>query len=353
MTAEDRLFAYLPVEDRLHPIPGHSSKEFRQKPPALQQLTNEALDILAAFGIPLEETPRRIERMALAFLAVMDVNLETAGWQAAKSLSTPWALTTRQVIGYWNTHFAEHVSPGSYDDVRRKDLLLPVHAGIVVPDRPDSARNNPRRAYALADEYMNAVRAYGTPRFADAVSAAISGQPTLAERWTTERANARIPIEVTPGVKLSFGPGEHNMLIKAVIQDFLPRFGRGSAVLYVGDAEDKTLHIDRARLKELGFFDLDHGELPDVVAYSSSENWLYVIEAVHSSGPISNVRRDRLKSLLATTKAGIVFVTAFADRASFRRWVRDIAWETEVWISSEPAHLIHFNGDRFLGPHST
>jgi BsuBI/PstI restriction endonuclease domain/BsuBI/PstI restriction endonuclease HTH domain len=350
MTSAPRDRSSLTDEERLFPEPRRSSKEFRAKPASLQELTNEALEVLAALGIPLEETPRRIERMALALLAVADVR-RPGDWKAAKSLADGWTLTTRQIIDYWNAHLGENVSSGSYDDIRRRDLALPVTAGIVVPDRPDTARNNPRRAYALADEYAAAVRAYGSTRFRAKVEQALGGKETLARRWAAERHLARIPIEIAPGVELSFGPGSHNLLIKAVIQEFLPRFGHGAAVLYVGDAENKDLHIDRRRLRELGFFELDHGELPDVVAYSSTRNWLYVIEAVHSFGPISNIRRDRLKTLLCDAKCGVVYVTAFSDRSSFRKWVKDIAWETEVWIANEPTHLIHFNGDRFLGPH--
>jgi hypothetical protein len=26
-------------------------------------------------------------------------------------------------------------------------------------------------------------------------------------------------------------------------------------------------------------------------------------------------------------------------------------WETEVWVAGSPTHLIHFNGERFLGPY--
>jgi BsuBI/PstI restriction endonuclease domain len=29
----------------------------------------------------------------------------------------------------------------------------------------------------------------------------------------------------------------------------------------------------------------------------------------------------------------------------------EISWETEVWVADSPAHLIHFNGERFLGPY--
>lgn len=49
--------------------------------------------------------------------------------------------------------------------------------------------------------------------------------------------------------------------------------------------------------------------------------------------------------------AGLVLVTAFDDRATFTRYVSDIAWETDVWIAAAPTHLIHFNGERFVGPY--
>jgi hypothetical protein len=347
---EDELFPRLDDEQRLSVRSGRCSKEFRAKSPELQRLINEALEVLVALGVPMDETDRRLERMAMAFLAVLDVS-DQGSWSAARSFSDGWSLTTRQIIAYWNEHFGENVSSGSYDDIRRKDLLLAVHAGIVISDQPDSARNNPRRAYALADGYASAVRSYGTPRFEEAVSLANAGKQTLAERWAADREAARVPIEVAPGVELQFGPGEHNQLIKAVIREFLPRYGSDAQVLYVGDAEKRDLHIQEQKLSELGFFELKHGALPDIVAYSSAKHWLYVIEAVHSVNPISNVRRERIDALLSGSSAGIVFVTAFADRLAFRKNVKDIAWRTEVWIASEPGHLIHFDGERFLGPY--
>jgi adenine-specific DNA-methyltransferase len=49
--------------------------------------------------------------------------------------------------------------------------------------------------------------------------------------------------------------------------------------------------------------------------------------------------------------AGRVYVTAFLDKADFRKYAADIAWETEVWIAETPDHMIHFNGPKFLGPY--
>lgn len=105
-------------------------------------------------------------------------------------------------------------------------------------------------------------------------------------------------------------------------------------------------------MKALDFFELSHGELPDIVAYSSKRRWLYLIEAVHSSGPVSPIRHLELARLTTRCETDIVYVTAFLSRKAFRKFAADISWETEVWIADAPDHLIHFNGDSFIGPHN-
>ena len=95
----------------------------------------------------------------------------------------------------------------------------------------------------------------------------------------------------------------------------------------------------------------DKWELPDIVAYSKTKNWLFLIEAVHSSGPISPIRLLELKRLAKECTAEIVFVTAFLTRDTFRKFAPEIAWETEVWIADAPDHMVHFDGDKFLGPY--
>lgn len=145
--------------------------------------------------------------------------------------------------------------------------------------------------------------------------------------------------------------GQHNDLQKAIIEEFLPRYGHGCEVLYIGDTANKLLFIDADKLKSLHFFELSHDELPDIIAYNTNKNWLYLIEAVHSSGSISEVRMLELKRLTTGCTADIVYVTAFLTKAEFRKWAAEIAWETEVWIAENPDHLIHFNGGKFLGPY--
>ncbi len=90
-----------------------------------------------------------------------------------------------------------------------------------------------------------------------------------------------------------------------------------------------------------------------MLAYSKQKNWLFLIEAVHASNPITELRRRTLERLTADCIFGTVYVTAFLTREGFAKFAKEIAWETEVWIAESPDHLIHFNGDKFLGPHRT
>jgi len=76
-----------------------------------------------------------------------------------------------------------------------------------------------------------------------------------------------------------------------------------------------------------------------------------LVEAVTSHGPVDGKRHAELAELFAGATAGLVYVTAFPNRTILRRYLSEIAWETEVWVADAPSHLIHFNGERFLGPY--
>ena len=58
-----------------------------------------------------------------------------------------------------------------------------------------------------------------------------------------------------------------------------------------------------------------------------------------------------LRALFAKSTAGLVMVTAFADRRAMQQYLSDISWETDVWVADAPDHVIHFDGERFLGPY--
>ena len=145
----------------------------------------------------------------------------------------------------------------------------------------------------------------------------------------------------------------HKKLIAEVLSKFFRRWGHGAKPIVVRGYAPPHCLAHREYLSRLGISVVDRWELPDIVAYSAKKNWLFLIEAVHSSGPISPVRRLELKRLAGECTADIVFVTAFLSRDAFRKFAPDIAWETEVWIADAPDHLVHFDGDKFLGPYQS
>ncbi|MEM7656787.1 MAG: BsuBI/PstI family type II restriction endonuclease [Bacteroidota bacterium] len=333
---------------RLQP---EDSPTFRAKSPEIRQLINHALFVLDQFGIPMDQTSRRLERMAMAFLAIGDVKTMVDISNAKSCEGHNFSLKTREIIEFINQAFGESINSGSYDNIRRIDLKLLLAAGIVEKSAPKTATNNPARGYGLPPFFAELFRTSLEPNWIEKCAAALADFPALREQLARNRDLQQIEVLLPEGIELHFSPGKHNVLQKAIIESFLPRFGEGSQVLYVGDTADKFLLLNQAALTNLQFVELAHDELPDIIAFSASKNWIYLIEAVHSSGPIDEIRLLRLQSLTKSCTAEIIFVTAFLDRTTFRKFAPDIAWETEVWIAASPDHLIHFNGHKFLGPY--
>jgi len=145
-------------------------------------------------------------------------------------------------------------------------------------------------------------------------------------------------------------PGKHNELQAAVVEQFAPRFAPDSHLIYLGDTMNKDLFVEVDYLSKLGIPITQHDKMPDVVLHQPKNNWLFLIEAVTAHGPMSPKRIFELEEMLASCKAGKVYVTAFPDFSEYRKWIKEVAWETEVWISEVPDHLIHYNGDKFFGP---
>jgi BsuBI/PstI restriction endonuclease domain/BsuBI/PstI restriction endonuclease HTH domain len=320
----------------------------------IRRLVSEALKILGGFGVPMDNlTLRKKERMAKAFLAVSGLG-PTVEWSSVRSHDDGHRLLSRQVLRTMNQYFGENIADSSYDDIRRKDLLLPVEAGVVLRSagKARASTNDGTRAYALDPLYAAQIKHFGTPEWNTSLATFMGTQSTLADSLKRTRDLTRIPILIGDS-QINFSPGEHNQLQKMIIEDFLPRFGHRAEVLYIGDTADKYLYLKVDRLRELGFFEIAHDKLPDVLAYSEREHWLYLVEAVHASNPITELRRRVLEQLTAESKLEIIYVTAFLTRKSFAKFAKDIAWETEVWIAESPDHLIHFNGDKFLGPHKS
>lgn len=314
--------------------------------PARQTRLEEALRILLALGLPRAQ---RNERSALCLLALCNLAPEKS-WEQAE---TPLMGVT-PIMDWARLHYAKDYAPNTRETVRRQTLHQFVAAGIALynPDDPARPVNSPKAVYQIEPRTVALLRRFGSRQWDAKLRTYLAQRKTLAQRYAREREMRLIPVQLANGRGISISPGAHSQLIKAIIEDFAPRFAPGSVLLYAGDTGEKWGYFDKEALIDLGVSVDSHGKMPDVVLYLPQKGWLILVEAVTSHGPVDAKRHEELAQLLAGAKAGLVYVTAFPDRGTMARYLGEIAWETEVWVADSPSHLIHFDGERFLGPYA-
>ena len=306
----------------------------------------DAEAILVSLGLPRAQ---QNERSALCLLALVNLTPEKKWSQSEDPL-----VGITPIMDWARKHYRKRYAPNTRETVRRQTMHQFVDAGIVLynSDRPTRPVNSPRAVYKIEPAALQLLRSFGTGAWHDNLTAYLAQRETLAAKYANEREQNRIPVRIARGKTITLSPGEHSELIRAVIEEFGPRFAPGSVLVYAGDTGDKWGYFDAVRLAELGVEVDSHGKMPDVVLHFTQRNWLLLVESVTSHGPVDGKRHTELAKLFARSTAGLVYVTAFPSRMVMSRYLGEIAWETEVWVADTPSHLIHFNGVRFLGPYS-
>ncbi len=305
-----------------------------------------ANQVLVSLGLPRAQ---QNERSALCLLALLNLRPGDPWLKAENPL-----LGITPLMDWAREHYSKEYAPNTRENVRRQTMHQFCGAGIALynPDQPDRPVNSPKTVYQIEPAALSLLRTFDTPAWHDALTDYLAERSTLVARYAKEREQNRIPVKIAPGKVITLSPGEHSQLIRAIIEDFAPRFAPGSVLVYAGDTGDKWAYFDAPRLANLGVGVGSHGKMPDVVLHYTSKNWLLLVESVTSHGPVDGKRHVELAKLFADSTAGLVYVTAFPSRAIMTRYLGEIAWETEVWVADAPSHLIHFNGARFLGPYS-
>ncbi len=303
----------------------------------------EALAILKDISAPREQ---QNERSALCLLALANVRPET-----------PWSQATNprrritEMMDWFRDYYGKQYAPNTRETVRRQTMHQFLQMGLVVenPDRPDRPINSPKWCYQLHQQALFLFQSYGSELWEEArQNYAASVTNMLQDR---ERNISVIPVNLPNGQAIQLSSGGQNLLIKDILEKFCPRFTPGGIVLYVGDAGNKFIVNETQRFREIGV-ELDpHGKMPDLVVHYEEQGWLVLVEAVTSHGPVNLKRRNELKRLFQSSREGLIFVTAFPSRKEMIRYLAEISWETEVWVADQPDHMIHFNGERFLGPY--
>ncbi len=311
----------------------------------VEKKIKEALQILKELGFPRQQLN---ERSALTLLGLLDLKPQDSWSDAHAPL-----MGITPLMESFTQHYGRRYAPNTRETVRRQTVHQFVQAALVVPnpDKPSRPTNSSKAVYQIEPSALKLVRGFGKRGWKKRLLEYRRSVKTLKSLYAHERELQRIPATLLDGKEIKLSPGAHNALVKRILADFCPLFTPGGQIIYVGDTQKKWAYFDPATLRELGVEIEEHGKMPDVVVHHIERNWLVLIEAVTSHGPVNPKRRRELKDLFAESSAGIVYVTAFPDRRTMMKYLDDISWETEVWIAEAPTHLIHFNGERFLGPY--
>ena len=306
---------------------------------------DNAHKILVSLGLPRAQ---QNERSALCLLALLDLTPQRKWAEARNPL-----MGITPIMDWIRDHYKKTYAPNTRETVRRQTMHQFVAAGIALynPDKPARPVNSPAAVYQIEPSALILLRSFDTKTWRDNLTAYLAGRQTLAAQYAHERKQNLIPVQIAPGHEITLSPGEHSELIRAIIEDFAARFVPGGVLIYAGDTGEKWGYFDAVLLSNLGVNVDAHGKMPDVVLYYPQRNWLLLVESVTSHGPVDGKRHAELARLFAGSSAGLVYVTAFPNRSVMGRYLGEIAWETEVWCADAPSHLIHFNGERFLGPY--
>ncbi len=305
----------------------------------------EASDILTSLGLPKAQ---RNERCALTLLALAGIGMKGSWKNAKRPLRRIW-----DIMGFMRERYGKNYAANSRETIRRQTIHQFEQARIVDrnPDDPKRPTNSGDTVYALTDDVVEVLKVYGTPDFDSALEIFLGRYGSLQKAYDSSRDSLRVSLKMPGGQTVFLSPGKHNELQRGVIQDFGPRFAPGAEVLYLGDTAHKHVICQTKELARLGVVITEHDKLPDIVIYLRDRNWIFLIEAVTTHGPVSPKRHHEIESFLGNCTADRIYVTAFLNMSDFRKYAADIAWETEVWVAAKPDHMIHFNGPKFLGPY--
>jgi hypothetical protein len=290
------------------------------------------------------------ERSALVLLALLDLGAQDA-WSAARAPT----LRTIEIIGTLRDQYGKNYKPNTRETIRRRTLHQFVEAGLVVINPDDSTRpvNSPKTCYRIEPAALQLARSFGQRRFHGQLERYLGEQGGLIERYARARRQEMLPVTLTDGTAVELTPGGQNLLLKQVVEQFCPRWTPRGQILYIGDAGRTDPVFEQDTLAGLGVRLNKHGKLPDLIVFLPDRNWLVLVEAASSHGPVDEKRYGELRMLFGATSAGLVLVSCFTSRGEMRRHLAAIAWETEVWCADAPSHMIHFDGEHFLGPYAT
>ena len=299
----------------------------------------EAREFLKLIGMPKAQ---QADICCYTLLAMAGVK-PGMSWKEAES---KW-IRIHDIIQFSNIFYGTTYAENSRETFRKKALHRFRDAALAEDN--GTATNSPNYRYRLTEETLKTLKTFQSLEWQEYLNYFLTYHDKLLDLYRSKPKMTMMPVKIN-GADFKFSSGKHNELQKAIIEEFAPRFAPSSECLYVGDTIEKDLVKNVEQLAELGFEITLHDKMPDVVLYREDKKWIYFVEAVTSVGPMDSKRVLEITEMTKNVTVGKIYVTAFLDFKTYKKFSESLAWETEVWIAEMPEHMIHLNGDKFLGP---
>lgn len=217
---------------------------------------NSAKEILKSIEMP-EKQQNNLS--AYTLLALADIRQDTP-WSKSNN---EW-IRIHDMIQFIANNYDFEYAENSRESIR-KNVIHPFRYAAIVEDN-GKATNSPNFKYKLTDEFLNLIRTYNTSQWDESLNDFLSFHESLKQIYSSKRELTKKPIKIN-GIIFSFSPEKHNALQKHILEEFSPRFAKGSECLYVGDTAKKDLLINHKKLTELGFEISTHDKMPDVILH--------------------------------------------------------------------------------------
>lgn len=300
---------------------------------------NEARKFLQDVGMPEKQ---QSDVCCFVILALAHIAKEDS-WSDA---SNEW-MKVHDIIQFTNEYYGKDYKENSRETFR-KAALHHLRTAALVEDN-GKVTNSPNYMYRLTKEAVDLLRNLNTSVYDVCLNDFLEHYESLVQIYSSKKELEKMPVKINCE-EYGFSPGKHNELQKAILEEFAPRFAPNSECVYVGDTIEKDMVKNLDKLRELGFEITLHDKMPDVVLYREDKNWIYFVEAVTSVGPMDAKRIIEIEQMTRGVIAGKIYVTAFLDFKTYKKFSENLAWDTEVWLAENPDHMIHLNGDKFMGP---
>ena len=315
------------------------------------QCLNDAKQILHAVGMPEKLCN---PRCVMTFAAFAEIKASDAKW---KNVSESYK-GTKFIHDFINEQFPNKAgldNKGYAENSRetiRDDTIKPWISAGILEAKPGLATNDKNNSYRFTAHFAALIRSYGTDQWLESLKDYKESHEDYA-KYLKQAKKIERDYELDFGdINIKLKKSGHNKLQIDLLNSLPKLISKGKPeLLYIGDASDRYLIFEKERMKKLGIHVMSEtAKLPDIIMYDPVDVRIIFIEAYYSGGAFTIDRVNEIKRACQCKDVmEVVFITGFQDTKKMLRAFNYVAWDTEMWSADEPTHLVHKNGDKFIG----